>query len=66
MTRIEALKSLGFKWETNTIGVKFDMGVWNVNVVLKNDDGSRKPVWGFAKFDTVGEAIDYRNELETA
>lgn len=55
---INLLKSLGFVWERDSIGIKFDGGVWNVNVVLKNDDGSRKPVYGFLKFDTVGEAVE--------
>lgn len=55
---IKLLKSMGFNWERNTIGIKFDMGVWNLNVVLKNDDGTRKPVYGFLKFDTVDEVVE--------
>lgn len=55
---INALKDMGFNWERNTVGVKFDNGMWNVNVVLKNEDGSRKPAYGFLKFSTVDEAVE--------
>jgi hypothetical protein len=63
---INILKSLGFVWEPNTIGTKFDNGVWNVNVFLKNDDGSRKPCYGFLKFDTAAETVAAKVALQSA
>lgn len=63
MKVIEVMRQLGFVWEKNTIGIKWDCGQWNVNAVLKNDDGSRKPVWGFLKFATVDEAVDAANAM---
>tara|TARA_R110000868_G_scaffold204396_1_gene452488 strand:+ start:414 stop:617 length:204 start_codon:yes stop_codon:yes gene_type:complete len=63
---ISILKEMGFVWETKSIGVKFDNGCWNVNVWLKNDDGSRKPAYGFLKYDTVGEAVDAEIALRAA
>jgi hypothetical protein len=65
MKLVQVLKNLGLKWEPNTIGILFDCGWWNVNVVFKNDDGSRKPVFGFLKFDDVAEAVDAREQLRT-
>lgn len=63
MAVVNVMRDMGFIWEKNTIGIKFDNGVWNVNAVLKNDDGSRKPVWGFLRFDTVEEAVDAANAM---
>lgn len=63
---ISILKEMGFVWEKKSIGVKFDNGRWNVNVWLKNDDGSRKPAYGFLKFDTVDEAVDAEIALMNA
>ena len=63
---INLLKEMGFVWERDTIGVKFDDGRWNVNVVLRNEDGSRKPAYGFLRYETVSEAVDAENALRTA
>lgn len=63
---ISLLKSMGFSWEKKTIGVKWDSGLWCVNVMLLNEDGSRKPAYGFLKYDTVEEAVDARNAMEAA
>jgi hypothetical protein len=63
-TTIALLKSMGFIWETNTIGIMFERGMWNVNVWLKNADGSRKPAYGFLKYDTVEEAVMAEKALQ--
>ena len=63
---VETLKSVGFQWDTKTIGIKFEDGLWNVNVMVLNEDGSRKPVFGFLKFGTVEEAVDAKNQLSAA
>lgn len=55
---IQLLKSMGFKWDTKTIGVMHTDKGWDVNVMLINEDGSKKPVYGFLKFDTVDEAVE--------
>ena len=55
---INLLKSLGFNWEKKTIGIKFDNGFFNVNVMLKNEDGSRKPAYGFLRYTTADEAVE--------
>ena len=55
---IELLKQLGFKWEKKTIGVKFKNGLWRVNVMVLNDDGSKKPVYGLLSFESVDDAVD--------
>lgn len=55
---VELLKELGFKWEKNTIGVKWEDGRWRVNVVVINDDGSRKPVYELLSYDLVDDAVD--------
>ena len=60
---IEALKTIGFNWEKNTIGIKFENGFWSVNVVLINEDGSKKPCWGFLKYESCDEAVEARNAL---
>ena len=65
---IALLKQMGFAWERNTIGVLFDSGRWNVNVVLLDKfEGTmvRKPAFGFLKFDTVEEAVDAKEALRT-
>ena len=64
MAVVEFMKSLGFVWETKTIGIKFENGLWNLNVVLKNEDGSRKPVYGFLKFETADEAVTAENAMQ--
>ena len=55
---VELLKEMRFKWEKKTIGVKFEDGLWKVNVMVFNDDGSRKPVYGLLSFESVDEAVD--------
>lgn len=63
---VELLKEMGFIWDKTGIGIKHEDGKWNVNVILRNDDGSRKSAYGFMKFETADEAVIARNELQAA
>jgi hypothetical protein len=62
-TTIGVMKEIGFKWEASTIGIKFENGFWNVNVMLFNDDGSKKPAYGFLKYDSVDDAVAAKIEM---
>lgn len=65
-TTVNFLKSLGLNWEKNTIGVAHENGLWNVNVVLRNKDGSRKLAYGLLKYETATEAVAARIALQNA
>jgi len=63
---VNKMRELGFKWDTKTIGIKFERGRWNVNAMLINEDGSKKPAYGFLGFETVDEAVEAQIAMQAA
>lgn len=61
---VAEMKKMGFAWDARKVGIKFEDGKWNVNAVLLNDDGTRKPVWGFLGFATADEAVEAKVAME--
>jgi hypothetical protein len=60
---VNIARNMGFEWDRFLTRITFDQQKWNVNVVLIDADGFRKPVYGFMIFDSVDDALAAKLEM---